>query len=152
RGVAFGLAAGAASLAVATALVVTAHAPQPDLPFSRPFRGRIDPGGDGPRLYAGATAIVAPALREAALPRFGARGLAALAGARGRWGAGAAAGPGGGAPGGGGGGGRGPPSRACSRSTRAPPRPSAAGLPSRSGCGASCSESLSFLRSRRRRS
>jgi hypothetical protein len=81
RGLAFGLAAGAASLAVATALVVTAHAPEPDLPFSRPFRGRIDPGSDGARLYAGALVIVALALGEAALVQRGARGLAALAGA-----------------------------------------------------------------------
>jgi hypothetical protein len=84
RGVAFGFAAGAASLAVATALVVTAHAPEPDLPFSRPFRGWIDPGSDGPRLFAGALAIVALAVGEAKLLQrgdLGARDLAGLAGA-----------------------------------------------------------------------
>jgi hypothetical protein len=81
RGLAFGLAAGAAALAIATAFVVTAHAPEPEAPFSQPFRGRIDPGRDGARVFVGAVAIVLLALGETALARRGVAGLAGLAAA-----------------------------------------------------------------------
>jgi hypothetical protein len=81
RGVAFGIAAGAVALAFATAVVATAHAPEPELPFAAPFRGRIDPGSDGARVFALLVVVVLLALLEVAVAKSGEGGLAGLAAA-----------------------------------------------------------------------
>lgn len=78
RGLAFGLAAGCAALAAATAFVVHSRVPEPDLPFSQPYRGRIDPGREFGRR---AITIVLLGLVETAVARLGARGLLLLAAA-----------------------------------------------------------------------
>jgi hypothetical protein len=78
RGVPFGLAAGAVALAFATAVVATAEAPEPELPFAAPFRGRIDPGSDGKRVFVLLVAVVLVALLETGVAKSGLRGLAGL--------------------------------------------------------------------------
>ena len=81
RGLAFGLAAGSAALAISTYFVVTSTSPEPFAPFSLPFRGRIRFGDEGSRLYLEVFLLVAVALVETALAQAGTRGLSALAGA-----------------------------------------------------------------------
>jgi hypothetical protein len=78
RGVPFGIAAGAVALAFATAVVVTAQAPEPALPFAAPFRGRIDPGSDGGRVFGLLVVVVLVALVETAIADSGLRGMAGL--------------------------------------------------------------------------